>query len=533
MKIGLLLNRKSDWVNLILANLAFIFTFYLAATWDSDTGGSDNYMHFRIAYYAFKYPELFFNTWGKPVFNIIAAPFAQLGFVGIKLLNCVLAAFTFLVTAQLLKNIKSKATWTGLVFIYAAPGYYAVINSCLTEIMFGFWLALSMLLAFQKRFLASAIFLGFIIWIRNEGFVVIVPFVLYYIIYKKWWSIPALLVGWLSITLAGLAYKNDFFWFYTDMPYTYADGAYGSGNFFHYIIKYEAIWGPVILVGIIAGTSAILFRWFKEKFNLRSTDFDVLLLVLAPILAYFFAHSYVWYAGTGGSMGLTRVMAITAPSAAVLIVYGLSRIKLPVMHSFNPLAIVFAGAALVWFNKNVPLKAPQDQIISSTLQAAKEFKDAGFAFNKVFYSSPAFIHELGVDPYDKKASNQYFWFEGFHILNEGDLLVWDAHHSPTEGKLDFETVMNEPSMKLVYLFHPKATFKVNGGRDFSVYAFIKTKPDQNRNNYELAEKINNQRHSHNLLSEIDETVLNDQLIYSKTLELNWNEIDEPVEWLKV
>jgi hypothetical protein len=65
------------WVVLCLAAIAFNGT--------ADEG--DSVEHFLYAKYAFIHPENFVNHWAKPVFVWIAAPFAQLGFSGVKFLN--------------------------------------------------------------------------------------------------------------------------------------------------------------------------------------------------------------------------------------------------------------------------------------------------------------------------------------------------------------------------------------------------------------------------------------------------------------
>src|ERR1041385_266407 len=114
----------------------FIYFFILAYLSKGSSGGADAYVHYRIARYAFKYPHLFLDLWGKPIFTIFSSPFAQSGFLGIKIFNilCALASgwFCYLICKKL--NLKDSPFV--IVFVCFAPMYYLVMISVLTEIVF-------------------------------------------------------------------------------------------------------------------------------------------------------------------------------------------------------------------------------------------------------------------------------------------------------------------------------------------------------------------------------------------------------------
>lgn len=57
-------DKKS--VAIILLFLWVFFVVYAYFT-DCNAGGGDNYAHYNIARWAFRYPHLFFDMWGKPV----------------------------------------------------------------------------------------------------------------------------------------------------------------------------------------------------------------------------------------------------------------------------------------------------------------------------------------------------------------------------------------------------------------------------------------------------------------------------------
>ena len=64
--------------------LAFLINFIiLAFLSEGSVGGADDISHFKLSRYAFKHPEFFLDSWGKHLFTILMAPFAQFGYNGV------------------------------------------------------------------------------------------------------------------------------------------------------------------------------------------------------------------------------------------------------------------------------------------------------------------------------------------------------------------------------------------------------------------------------------------------------------------
>ncbi|MEZ4999795.1 MAG: hypothetical protein R2727_03700, partial [Bacteroidales bacterium] len=78
-------------------------------------GGEDNISHFKIARYAFRYPSLFIDQWGKPVFTILASPFAQFGFNGIRIFNVLMSALTCWFGFLTIRKFNYSAAWSVVV----------------------------------------------------------------------------------------------------------------------------------------------------------------------------------------------------------------------------------------------------------------------------------------------------------------------------------------------------------------------------------------------------------------------------------
>jgi hypothetical protein len=56
-------------------------------------------------------------------------------------------------------------------------------------------------------------------------------------------------------------------------------------------------------------------------------------------------------------------------------------------------------------------------------------------------------------------------------ISEGDLLVWDAHFSPNEGRTPLAPLLEHPSVQLVGAFVPVENMDVLGGYPFEVLLF--------------------------------------------------------------
>jgi hypothetical protein len=76
----------------------------------------------------------------------------------------------------------------------------------------------------------------------------------------------------------------------------------------------------------------------------------------------------------------------------------------------------------------------------------------------------------------------------FNIL-EGEVVVWDAHFSPNEGRLPLERLMNNQGFRLIHLVRPEKTFKVLGGYEYEIYIFKRITEDDGIENEQIRDLI--------------------------------------------
>jgi len=103
--------RQKHHLLIYLLFVAYILSALLTILLANGIGGEeDSIYHYMFARYAPEHPKLFFDHWAKPLYVLLAAPFAQIGFVGIKIFNTLNALLCFLFCWQSARLFPLKNT---------------------------------------------------------------------------------------------------------------------------------------------------------------------------------------------------------------------------------------------------------------------------------------------------------------------------------------------------------------------------------------------------------------------------------------
>src|SRR5262245_44889026 len=122
-------NRLMLRISLGVYGLIFLVLSWLSI---SSYGGGDSWMHYLFAHYAFKHPGNFLDQWAKPIFTLLASPWAYVGFGGIKLFNILCALLTGYLSYRIAVRHFPKMAWLSIVFVFGAPVYFVCVFSGLT-----------------------------------------------------------------------------------------------------------------------------------------------------------------------------------------------------------------------------------------------------------------------------------------------------------------------------------------------------------------------------------------------------------------
>jgi hypothetical protein len=440
--------KKRMQLAAVIFFLVLLIVRFLSST-TSDEG--DSVLHYLFAKYAFKYPEHFFQQWAKPVYVLVMAPFAQLGFKAVQIANLALTAINFYLVYRLAAKLLIPKAWMAS-FIYASiPLAILISMSGLTEPLFACVLLLSMLLFTEKRYYAGLILLSFLPFVRSEGLVVCCVLLIYLFVIEKYELIPLLATGHIVYGLAGSFVHGNVMWVFTKLSYATLTSAYGSGKWGHFFNVMPEITGIVVQyllwIGMFFGF--ILFvRYLRRK--LSEHEVNEIWLVYAVFASVFFGHTIFWALGIFNSMGLIRPFAGVAPFIAIIALRGIQYISSPLQqwavskylqYGLLALILIFPYTSSIYaykWERDWTMKADQRaqlRLIDFIKTNYPDYKQHTF-----YHVLPWVSVQLKQDWFDAK---QHIHINDAFRLNQfktGDFFIWDDWFAVVEGNATLEAM---------------------------------------------------------------------------------------------
>jgi len=471
----MLRSEKSQYFILLLSLLIVITILVFLS--DGMYGGADNIAHFRISKYAFSYPHLFLDHWGKPLFTLLSSPFSQFGFNGLRFFNIITGILAAYLSFRVAQELKIKNPPIVIFFVIFSPLFFRLFFSGLTEILFSFVLILAIFFFIRKKYLFSTLVISFLPFVRTEGIIFFVIWLILLGINKKWKIIPLLFSGTFIYSLIGWSFYQDLLWVFHKMPYTGAANIYGHGELLFFVNSADHIIGIPLIILFLFGLISYVRSFIKNEFK-SERQINEGFLVFGGLAIYLVAHSYVWWKGIGGSLGLVRVMACIIPLAAIICARGANLLtdilpKKRIIQSLLPVLLVLIVSLTTIFGVKIPMKAGRQEKV--LIEAAEWVKKSKYFHNKIYYYDLYFLHRLGVDPYNQERCFEKLPDNEFPGKNvpAGSIVQWDAHYGPNEGKMPLERLLESDQFHLLKVFEPAEPFEVLGGNEYAVYLFEK------------------------------------------------------------
>jgi hypothetical protein len=458
--------------------LFFIFFLLLVFTTTDGYGGADSFQHYMISRYSWKYPHLFLDHWGKPVFTLLSSPFSQVGYKGALLFNVVITLLSSLFVYRIAVKLNNENSALSALFFLAMPMVILVSVSALTEPLFALVLVLSVWLFSEKKYFGAIALLSFLPLVRTEGFVVFPVFIIALLLQKQWKYIPLFAVGGLVYSLAGYFVLNDFLWLINRSPYKMESSVYGSGPWYHFIMNYEQIFGIPLTLLLLIG----LWYYVPKNINwLKDENNTLRILIAGSFAAYFAAHSYVWWKGTGGSLGLERVITGVCPLAAIIAFEGYCFIAERIKKYFSPNWILLLFFIAIVKNTSGKVLVDLKQQATSYLmgETAEWIKSKPKLINqRLFYYNPHIAFLLDKDVFDRNQVEQLWALidekDPLLWLEDGQYLVWDSHFGNNEGQTPLDKLLHKQNVKILKRFYPEEQGEqVLGGYTYEIFVFGK------------------------------------------------------------
>ena len=398
--------------NRTYAVLAFaVFIMLLLAVVANGTGDDgDGVYHYLFARYAFAHPSNFFHHWAKPLFVMVAAPFAQAGIVGVKILNVAFWGIQIYCTIKIAEHFDIKRTWLLPVFAIMAPMNVTHTLSGLTEPMFACWLSISTLLMLRRQYALAYILFSFLPFVRSEGLIILCPLLLYALWRRHFIYLPLFPLGHIVMAVAGEHVHGDYWWVFTKMTYRGLVSAYGSGPWNHFINNMPGVIGIALCLMLIAGLVYGLFKlisrgqWFRDGFAR-----DEAWLLYGMFLSYFAAHTIFWWKGMFNSFGLMRVMLGIMPAILLICLRGWNMLSAgfaSIHRRAEPIMLALFLAGLAWsffgrlnWDADFGLTAMQRSLYKSSEAILQKFPDK--SKNVYYLEAYAAAIPLGLDVFDE------------------------------------------------------------------------------------------------------------------------------------
>lgn len=431
----------------------------------------DSVHHFLFAKYAPQHPELFFDHWAKPLFVLLASPFAQFGFNGMKVFNLLVSLVAIFFTYKSARLLNYPTALVATLLIICAPLNYILTFSGLTEPLFALFLVLGLYFTLRQKTLTAAAILSFLPFIRSEGLIFLGVFGFLYLINLNWKAILCLALGHVLYSIAGFFVYQDLLWIFTKIPYATLKSIYGSGKLNHFVTQLNFVLGIPIYVLLWLGLVDFLINYVTRKIKLFSAES---ILVLCGFLAFFVAHTLFWYLGIFNSAGLKRVFIGVMPLISLIALRGFNLLtNLPLRNRHINLALrtIFILAIVVFPDtKNraainwQEMKLAQDQEI---VHEVATFFDENPTVSEAtfFYTHPYLSMVLERDHFDK-TQHQDLAKKNYPAFKSGDILIWDNWFSVVENEIPEESLDQNP--RLVKLKTFSKTNK-SGEARFSIY----------------------------------------------------------------
>jgi hypothetical protein len=444
------------------------FIFIVLAFRFNGTGDEgDSVMHFLFAKWAFQNPANFLNHWAKPLYVLLASPFAQFGFMGIKAMN----VLNFLIAQYCIYKIAEKLKFPNpilpaILYMLAPMNVYLTLSG-LTEPMFASVLAISIYLIVNEKILAATIILSFLPFIRTEGMLFCGLMIVFLFLSRNYKYLPLLLCGHLIYSVVGMLAGKKILWVFTENPYAQLSSNYGHGTWDHFIGNMPEILGWGICILLIMG---LLYGFYKLRFvvqKIRDTAFLAeAIFILGGFIVFFSFHTIAWKKGIFNSFGLLRVFVGIMPLIVLLAGNGLtafcqSFIKAERTGIFITMVIIgllindFTPKSSYSFNKQThfSLKADQELDIQVGEYLRKNFTD--HKESVIYFQAPYLSETLNINLFDTAHyRSMHDYFEN-KPRPASYFIAWDDWYAPVDAGAKYEMIAADTSLVILKTFENK------------------------------------------------------------------------------
>ncbi len=445
-----------------------------------DSAQQDGGYHFLFARWAWAHPQMFVGVWSRPLFTLLYAFPAQLGYPAAKLFSALISLLTAWQTWRLAEEVKLERAPLTIPLIFLQPSFFLICTDTMTELLFAVVFVIALRLHLRGRINAGMLMASLLILARPEGFFLGLLWGVWVLNRepRNWWrrlpSTVLLATGALVWWLAAWLITRDPLFIKHNWPTDWAatGTAYGTGALWSYAIKLPEIVGLWLLAPFLYGLTLLLTR--RKLSTITST-----------FLFFFILHSILRTYGLFGSAGYPRYFVSISPAIALITLAGWNEIAQWFAHLHGP--IKTACAALILLISAYTCFAYVDG--AEWNRDARAVADTYLWFRthpqpveRLIWSQAYMSILFNHDPWEQPGlSNDHDRnLQSLRAAVGGTLVFWDARIGPAWNNLkpaDFEAAgylrLHSQAYTLRGYLIKQSWFGYGGPREQEMYLFYK------------------------------------------------------------
>lgn len=434
------------WGIIVLLDLVLVL--WNQSTYDS----GDSILHYLYSKQAFNYPQHFLNHWAKPLFVLLSSPFAYLGWAGMKVFNALCIIGSAFYTYKIFQSYNLKP-WLAVLFCFAAPQFFLVQASGLTEPLFTLGLIAIIYHLKKQQYILAIILLSFLPFVRSEGWIIWLIISVYMLVIKQWKYLVWIITGTVIYGIIGVLAKGDFLWMFHQNPYAGEEVKYGSGQLLHYVDQLPYVIGFPLFMFLLLG----LFDGFQRSIR-NQIEKHEFFTVYGVFLGYIVAHSMFWYMGWFHSFGLNRVLIVLIPLVAFIAYRGIERI-ICAFRFVKPAYIwILASALLVVFpftsNKaalGLPESFQKEPLQRMIDEIGTYCYDKYPNYSRIYYGNTYFIMSFDKDMDDPREALRIGLLKDYEAL-DNSLILWDSYFAVTDQDITESFMKKKEGLEFIKRF---------------------------------------------------------------------------------
>lgn len=430
---------------------------------------ADGIQHFSIAQMSWKEPVLWLDHWGKPLFTLLASPFAQFGLKAYVGFNILVFVLTCLIAFKAFRQLGSGLAYYLLfpVLLLCVPDYTYCVLGGMTEPLFGLMVVALIYCGWREKWFWFALLASLTPFARSEGMLVVLFGAALLIVNKQWKLIPLVFTGSVIYAVAGWVALDSFWWFFKMDPYPNGS-IYGSGKWYHYLVNVDDHTGVLTL--LFVPLAVLGWRLFQRN-DRGSKMIYTAVFGISIYCGVVIIHSYFWAFGLKGSLGLTRIATLGLPGAMIVLLAGTSFLTRQLSFRVNAvlLALLTAGIAKEFSELKYPV-APNP--LEKLIFRAADYAKATYKTEKIYFMSPLIAWRMGENLKDPGSQLKQVDFssdpEILSTLEEGSIIIRDPVFGPKEQGLPLEFVDGRKELVEIKTFSSEEIYPLYTGEGLKI-----------------------------------------------------------------